>query len=960
MRKAATVVLAVGLVWLAPRAVMAQSDLGSITGYVVDQSKAVLPGVTVTLRGPAIMGSRVAVSDQDGFYRLLNVPPGECVLVAELPGFAQVQRPGIVMRAGLNLTIDLQMQLGQMSEVVEVTGAAPLLETEKADRRLNVTGDFLRALPLSPGHDWWDAMQVVPGVQILGGSGGVLESRGGGLSSNMFLLEGIDVSDVQQNYAGGTQIPVDSVADIRISTTGQDASSRMAVGANLNMITKSGSNQIAGTFTTDLQPKRLNDSNIPGGSPADQTIFQYSGTLGGPVVFDRLWYFGSYRYISQTNGIARKPIDIETVRIFEPDYQPFSVELPVHQLMAKATYRISPADQAAFIYQYNRTDTRNNGNDPRWTQQRALGQFSGGPMYGGTYQRVFGQRATLDAQGGGWNKPFEVKPQGSGPNVIVYPGTLLSGGRLTGQAPKVVDMGNVQSVNRSEQRRRNANVDLQYFFKGLKGTHQFAVGGNYLWTEYTFVNTVSNDGFILEEQVLLDPSNPAGGTRPFHRRYQDPIKLPGTGKASQTFGFYVQDTWRPGQRWVLNLGVRFDRAQAQDTWGDTTQASWQGGPRLGATYQITSDGRNVLRLSYNRMYDAINNLFLPSEGSLSRNTRDIYDLDGNGTFETEFTTPGILTRPTPATGATRSITRSDLKQPRTEEFSVGYSRQLPWQLVADATFVYRQYKDRMVGVDINGIYENGQFLGYRDPNFNAIIEARNTDRNWFVYKGLDLTLSKSLSHNLQFLVGYTYANLGSRGTWEENDPAGLLQPIGFESDKGIGRTVYVVSSQVNSLSQFSFYNTGTPPHSFKFNATYVAPFDITVGVSYTYQMGQWSGPIYTLIPASEVPVPTTVRLSTGRVVSNPLATRTRFLYSDRDEGQVTAPALSQLNLRLGKQVRVGQAVFEAALQGFNLFNRGESLSFSSPTLVQGEPMRFNYFGVQSPRAGQVTLSVRFR
>jgi len=153
----------------------------------------------------------------------------------------------------------------------------------------------------------------------------------------------------------------------------------MAVGATMRIVTKSGGNQVKGSFTSDMQPKRLNDSNIPGGTPADQTIYQYSGTVGGPVILDRLWYFGSYRYIRQTNGISRSASDLATMRIFEPDFQPFSVHNPTHQLMAKASFQAAPSDHLTFTYQYNRTLTRNNGNVAYWTEERALGSTREAP-----------------------------------------------------------------------------------------------------------------------------------------------------------------------------------------------------------------------------------------------------------------------------------------------------------------------------------------------------------------------------------------------------------------------------------------------------------------------------------------------------------------------------------------------------------------------------------------------------
>jgi hypothetical protein len=739
-----------------------------------------------------------------------------------------------------------------------------------------------------------------------------------------------------------------------------DASSRMAVGANFMIVSRSGSNNFGGSFETNLQPKSLNDTNIPGGSPADQTIHQYTPTFGGPVLRDKLWYFGSYRYLSQEFGIARKAEDIERLRLFDPDFEPYNRHLPTHQVMVKGTWQISPRDQLTPMYQYNRTLLQNNGNDPTWTEDRALGQYSGGPLYALTYNRTFGNWGMMSAQGGGYSKPFEVQPQGAGPNVIYYNATILNAGRPTASGPALANTGNVQSVNRSEQRRANVNADFTVYVPKMAGTHEFKTGVNATpLHEYTFVNTSSNDGYILEERVLITTGNPAGGSRPFHRRYESPVQLEGVGKGATSYGLYLQDTWRPTRRLVLNLGLRMDKSQTYDTWGDPIQSSWQGGPRLGATYRLT-EGGDILKASWNRMYDSTNLLFAFSEGSLRKGTRDEWDANGDGVFEIELVAPPVLTRPLPAANANRGIVDPDLKQPRTDEFTAGYSKQLPWNLIADINFVLRQYQDKMVGFDTNGIYENGQFLGYRDPTYNQIIMVTNSSENWLTYKSLDFALSKNLAHNVQFLAGYSFANLTQDGTWDLNDPASFLQPDSFEGNsKGVGRTVNPASSQANSYQTASYVNTGTPPHNFKLNATYIAPWNITMGLSYVYQMGQWSGPVYTLIPQSQVTHPSTVTLSNGRVVANPLATRTRFYYPTRDEGQTTAPALSELNLRVGKRFRWQDYTFEAAVQGFNIFNRGDDLFFNAPTLVEGQPSTFTRRLTQAPRAGQITLKFSF-
>jgi hypothetical protein len=173
----------------------------------------------------------------------------------------------------------------------------------------------------------------------------------------------------------------------------------------------------------------------------------------------------------------------------------------------------------------------------------------------------------------------------------------------------------------------------------------------------------------------------------------------------------------------------------------------------------------------------------------------------------------------------------------------------------------------------------------------------------------------------------------------------------------------VTQGQVNSLPQFQaglgLLNSGVPPHMLKMNVAYVAPLGLTVGVSHLFQMGQYSGPILTLIPRTRVTHPPTVALSNGRVVSNPLATQVRFFYPTRDEGQLQLPSLNELNLRIGKRFKQGSHTLEGSLEVFNLFNQGNSLGFNSPILTEGQPAAYPLSDTQAPRAGQITVRWEF-
>ncbi|HEX9773605.1 MAG TPA: hypothetical protein VGA44_09075, partial [Steroidobacteraceae bacterium] len=296
----------------------------------------------------------------------------------------------------------------------------------------------------------------------------------------------------------------------------------------------------------------------------------------------------------------------------------------------------------------------------------------------------------------------------------------------------------------------------------------------------------------------------------------------------------------------------------------------------------------------------------------------------------------------------------------------GVSHQLPFKIIADAMFLQRLYKGRMVAIDTNGIYENGVFLGYRDPTFNQIFEVRNGTENWFVYRGVELSVHKGVSRDLQFLISYSHARQWIDGTWDRNDPAGFLQPDAFPNSKGIGSLLGPVNlGQIDSFldplqpTQYTLRNSGVPPHLLKVSVAYVALFGITIGGSYLFQQGQYSGPILTLIPQADVSHQPSVTLSNGRAVPNPLATRVRFFYPTRDQGQLQQPSLSVLNLRIGKRFKRNSHTLGAAVEVFNLFNQGNNLFFNVPRLTEGLPAAFVLTETQSPRAGQIMMRWEF-
>jgi hypothetical protein len=143
----------------------AQDARGSVRGRVTDPQGGVLPGVTITASSPNVAGTFTAATDEEGAYRLLNLPAGaEYRIVAELDGFSRFERTGLDVRAGLNVALDIDLSVGALSETVTVTGDPPMLESVKVEQKVNISGDLVRALPLTGRRDWSDTLQLAPGT----------------------------------------------------------------------------------------------------------------------------------------------------------------------------------------------------------------------------------------------------------------------------------------------------------------------------------------------------------------------------------------------------------------------------------------------------------------------------------------------------------------------------------------------------------------------------------------------------------------------------------------------------------------------------------------------------------------------------------------------------------------------------------------------------------------------------
>ncbi|MBI2835461.1 MAG: TonB-dependent receptor, partial [Acidobacteria bacterium] len=476
----------------------------------------------------------------------------------------------------------------------------------------------------------------------------------------------------------------------------------------------------------------------------------------------------------------------------------------------------------------------------------------------------------------------------------------------------------------------------------------------------------SNNGFAQEEVVLRDPNNVAAGYIPFHRTIYDVGAITTNKLGARDYAAYAQDSWRPTSRLTINGGARFDWIKATELLFDLVlQDHLEVGPTIGGTYVLTADQKNVLRASWGIHHDIPNagyfgaNYLGAATGSNTPTRHELYDLNLDGVFETDRVTPG-------STGKASNIQIDpNRRQGYAEDWIIGYQRQLPGNLSVDVAFVRRYYKDRPARVEVNAIYENGVFKGYRNEAFNDMFLITSNKWNWVVYSGFEFVAAKR-TQKMNVLASYTRAYQHMDGTWQPGDPAGILQPDAFANNRGLGT---IRGNVTNSLSGGA--DTRNPmweDHMLRIGGTYFAPYGLVFASNLTVQSGPYTGPVVTRIAAPDPKFgPPTVRLSNGRVVSNPLATTIRFAYEDRGKGQVKTPNLIVWNIRIGRDFKLANSRrLELAFDVFNVDNRGADQQFRSggnqlysPNYAIAPDGSFRGLNRQPPRVAQIIARFAF-
>ncbi len=294
---------------LAPAFAAAQSGTSTITGIVKDPAGGAVPGATVTIVNEDTSVGVDAITNQDGLYRAGSLVPGPYRVAIALSGFQSVVRRPIVLEVDQTMAIDFTLQLEKRSEAIEVTGGAPLLESQSANVAQTVTREMLAALPL-PNRAASSLASLAPGVVMIDTGAGTAENypvfsvAGGRARNQNFILDGGNAS----NAVGLTRpqqltsLPVDAMQEFKVITNNYAAEYGHSTGGIVTMSTRSGTNQFRGSVFESLQNDALNARNFFAAAKPPLRLNQFGGTLGGPVRRNKTFFFSSWERTRQLTG----------------------------------------------------------------------------------------------------------------------------------------------------------------------------------------------------------------------------------------------------------------------------------------------------------------------------------------------------------------------------------------------------------------------------------------------------------------------------------------------------------------------------------------------------------------------------------------------------------------------------------------------------------------------------------
>lgn len=581
---------------------------GTLFGTVNDGDGSPLPGVTVTVSSPALQGTRSAVTNAAGEYGFPLLPPGEYRVEYSLPSFEPLVRQGVVVNLDQATKVGVVLSLTRVTEDVTVTADTVVIDPTQTNTQVNLKEDHLKYATVGLARrSYQNVVLEAPGVTNQAGAGGNPSVFGANLGQSSYLIDGLNTTD-PVTHTFTSNFTFDAIQEIAIQTSGFEAEYGKAIGGIINVITKSGGNEFHGTFDARYRSEKLTEQgerarDYPPGTDTlrydrdrqDFQNFSPAATLGGPLLRDRIWFFGS---------LERPLFENQPPDLF--GFQPGRRDFEGWTMFAKATATPAPSHTLALKFNSETADVPHAQNSSFYTPEAGYDQSQDLRIYNASYDAVLSPNWLGNFQVGYLENELDARPHSGDLDTT---GTI---DQVTGIAS-----GNYTNVQMSERPRLQALASTSYLAEFL-GSHVFKVGTDLEWTKFRNLNNVTGtplDPSFCSEQFGQPAgatcgaiNEPADGSNFLYLVYTD---LPVQTFEGRGMSFYAQDEWRPVQNLTAKIGLRYDEADfyLPDDEKVKTFARFQ--PRVGIAWDLFNNSSTILKANAGEFMED-NALTLPS------------------------------------------------------------------------------------------------------------------------------------------------------------------------------------------------------------------------------------------------------------------------------------------------------------------------------------------------------------
>jgi len=797
----------------------AQRLTGRIIGNVTDEQGAPLPGVMAEISGPALLGGpRSQVTSDEGFYRFANLSPGTYKIVFKLDGFQSIEQQNLTVSLNSTVTQNVVLKQATLEEQVTVTAAPPTVDVTQSGVSTTYAKDQLEKLPFNRST-YFDIVNQTAGFATSHGeSSSRFMAYGSNSEENAMYMDGVDLSNPEIGTAWSWPVP-DMFEEVEITGIGAQAEYGNFSGAVVNIVTKSGGNNFSGSASYYGQYKGLTGDNNPipyneqtgEGSYSFNRVkwYDYAFTLGGPILKDKIWFFGIY------NRNLDKASDFGD----DPEYPYRGTH---NEQFIKISSQISKSHKLVLMYNRQK-DYWAGAADPYNLPETIAAETDLVHIWTGMWTWLISNNTFFELKYSGYYSPNDYLPA-FGPesdiyNPVHYDGAtgVSSGGQWWPWYYKVT--------------RNQVNATLTHFADDLlAGDHEFKFGVQY--------NRGTSDtyGGYGGGKYYYDYAG-----EPYYLFMQDTNRYGGTVK---NIGGFIDDSWKIGDRLTINIGLRYDHHNAyipdfplMSNFKETGEMGkgikdlivWNSfSPRIGFAYQLTSDQKTVLKASYGRyyLYPYMANWEWPGP-----NAPTFYTYWWNGEdWEYVNEIPGEA-------GYNMD---PKIKNPYYDQFSVGLTRELAANLSLGATYIYKSGKDPFGYEDRGGVYEevtrvsqdNGQTYtawNWVDGDFEYWLT--NPDGWGQTYHGVIVEFNKRYANNWLLNASVTWSkaeglNLSARSTGSYGMSQSLTWYTGqFGADP---------NDLINANGPLNLDKRWLAKVSLGYNF----PFDILFSVNYLFQSGR--------------------------------------------------------------------------------------------------------------------------